>query len=687
MAVVAEARKARIHWLAWGQEAFERARSEDKLIILDSGATWCHWCHVMDHVTYDDEDVARLINERFIPVRIDRDRLSEVDAYYQRTPAIVDSRAGGWPLTVIITPEGYTLMKATFLPPRASDEFAVDVGLLDLLGRLDDYWRANRQQIEQAGRQLQEEQARSDKILLGKAAKPAESIIDDVLSELKLHFDYSHGGFGTAPKFFNTAALDLLLRCSWMGDATAMEMLDKTLQSTSRGGVYDHVGGGFHRYSVDERWLVPHFEKMGYDNAAMLALYANSSSLTGNQAYARVARETFAWIRQTLLEPNHRGFYASQDADVGPNDDGDYFTWTIQEARQALGSDADLAIYYFGLDLGGDMHGRPGRNVLHASKTIAQAARLLGKDQHELAQQIDRIKAALLAARNARPAPAVDKTIFADINGMMIDAVLTLHERLGIDEARQIALDVADALLDDLRDAKGIFAHYSDAGQLEGIGQLSDQAWMLRALVHAFCVAGTQRYLDATIILADYINDHLTAEDGSPISAPQVQFDTPVEIMPMRPWEDMPTRSSSAIAAEGLLDVGRLTGMGGYGEAARRAISSFAGSVRKEWAVVLGGYCLAVDHLLYGPRLLATVGNLNDVIPAALAEAARRAYIPASIIIAIDPADAQQRLLAEALGLSPEQANLTHVCHARTCLAPARSINELRRRIEELANI
>ena len=290
-------------------------------------------------------------------------------------------------------------------------------------------------------------------------------------------------------------------------------MLAHTLEALHRGGIYDQLGGGFHRYSVDERWHVPHFEKMAYDNAALLALCAGACALTGEAEYARVARETIAWVDRHLRDGDDpaAGFYASQDADVGLDDDGDYFTWTVEEVRAVLGDRAELAGAYYGIDPVGDVHGRAGRNVLHLPKTVEQLAKLLGRDAAELAKELAGIGAELLSARRKRPAPRVDKTVFADLNGMMIDAYLTAFERLGDEPCRRTALAALDGLLATGRDERGVFAHFRHGGELRGVGLLADQAWMGRALVHAFAVTGKADYLRAAVKVADYVLAELIA--------------------------------------------------------------------------------------------------------------------------------------------------------------------------------
>ncbi len=686
--------RATIGWLDWSDEAFDRAASEEKLILLDIGAAWCHWCHVMDRVTYEDPEVIALINGRFIPVRVDRDRLPDVDARMQRGAALINpmGSAGGWPLTVLLTPERDMLMKATFLPPRSSSRFAVPVGLIELLDAVDSYWRANRQQIKESAHQLRRQVGRQYDQLYSRAGELSAEKLDELFDGLKSAFDFAHGGFGGAPKFFSVGVLEFLLNRAYAGNEQAREMLIQTLTGMSRGGVHDQLAGGFHRYSVDQRWHVPHFEKMAYDNAALLGIYAGAYALTGDEDFARVAREALAWIDRVLADPQHRGFYASQDADVGLNDDGDYLTWTIEEVREVLGDrprggkldPVELILTYYGLDEVGDVHGRDGRNVLHVTKTAEQLAKLFQRSASEIAEDIRSAKAKLLTARLRRTAPNVDKTIFADLNGMMIDAHLTAYEQLGEVAARDVALKSLDHLLKSLRDQRGVFAHYRNGRGLHRVGLLSDQAWMALALVHAYELTVKPSYLEAAETLADFIGQHLTSERGDFLSAPTPGETQLAGTWPMRSWQDSPGRSAASVAAQVLIDLGYLTGNEKYAAAATKALLSFAGGVDRQAAMFLGGYAVAADHLLNGPRTILVVGPTSQAATKGLLNLARRTYIPGGLVIGIDPSRPRDAKLLDRLGYVADQRPVAIVCRSKTCLIPAYTIDELRERLREL---
>jgi uncharacterized protein YyaL (SSP411 family) len=667
-----------IEWLDWSDEAFDGARQDDKLLLVDSGATWCHWCHVMDHQTYEDPEVVALINDRFVPVRIDRDRMPDIDARLQRTPALVSPQgsAGGWPLTVLLTPQRQMLFKATFLPPRSDPRYGPAVGMVDLLPRIDDYWRAHRDEVDAAGEHMAQSLASEYQKLYQRPEELSERPVREIVSGLHQAYDDRHGGFGGAPKFFNAAGLELLLANAWDGNERSREMVTGTLERIARGGVHDQLAGGFHRYAVDAEWHVPHFEKMAYDNAALLALFANAASLTGRADFARVAESALGWIAHTLTDEGG-GFYASQDADVGADDDGDYFTWTVAEVRAALGELADRAIALYDITAEGDMSDRPGRNVLHLPRRPNELAGELGLATETVAQELEQARWKLLEERRRRPRPAVDRTLFADLNGMMIDAHLTVWERLSIDAARDTAESALERMLSTCRDGRGVFGHWADQHGLHRPGMLADQAWMLRAILHAFAVAPSSRLMSAARAVADYVLSDMLAEDGAPLALPRDQsHDQPG----MRNWEDAPVRSAASVTAEALADLGRLTDDERYSNAARRALASFAGAVGSDWATFLGGYALAARKVLAGPTFVTIIGESEAAT--ALEAAARRPYVPGAWVLAagadVDeldllPPDAERPAAPAAL-----------VCRGTSCLPPAHTATDVGRRLDEL---
>jgi len=677
---------AGVAWRPWGPEAFEAARAAGKLLLVDSGATWCHWCHVMDRVTYDDPAVARYVNERFVAVRVDRDRLPEVDAHLQRSSPAIRSGGSGWPLTVVMTPDGQVLYKATFLPPRADGRYGAAVGLLDVLAQVEAVWRARADELAGVGRRLEEELSRQERTVW-RSGDLWPELVDEVAAGIAAAYDERHGGFAEAPKFYHVAALELLAVRAWRGDERARRMAVHTLEQMARGGVCDQLGGGFHRYSTDERWHVPHFEKMAGDNAALLALYADAGALTGREDFTRVARRTAAWADDVLRGARGEGFASSQDADVGGDDDGDYFTWTIDEARAVLGDLAKPVIEYYALDAVGDVPGRRGRNVLHVPRPPQQVAALLDMPQADLERAVAAGSRRLLEARRRRAAPAVDQTVFADRNGMLIGAFLIAWRRTGDDALRDSALRNLEFVLGTLRQAGGAFAHYRRGdGTPAGVGLLADQAWMLRALLAAHAAAGAEKYLAAAEQTAGFIREHLTDADGALRSAPAAEAAGPDAPAARRDWADGPEPNAAAVAAAALLDLSFAANEPDWAEAGRRALATAAGSVSRDAALFLGGYAVAVERALNGPRAIVVVGAGGEPATRELAREARRTYVPGAMAFVLDPDLEAHRPTLERLGHAGERGPAAFVCRGRSCLAPAGNAEELARRIQELAS-
>src|ERR1700733_11754920 len=341
------ARHQPVRWHAWGEAAFARAQAEDKPILLDIGAVWCHWCHVMDRESYEDAEIAALINELFVAVKVDRDERPDVDARYQAAVSAISGQ-GGWPLTAFLTPDGRPYFGGTYIP---RDDRYGRPGMERVLLAMAQVWRERRDEaLETAGSVMAA--IEHNESFSGRNGTLSLELVDKIAGSILAQFDPRNGGFGSQPKFPHPAALDLLLEVAMnRGNVGAREALTTTLEKMARGGVYDQLAGGFHRYSVDEHWGVPHFEKMIYDNTELLRNYVH-----GNQTYVRedfleTAREIVAWLDGTMTDRGHGGFYASQDADVGLDDDGDYFTWTREEARAVLTED-ELAVAGLYFDIG-----------------------------------------------------------------------------------------------------------------------------------------------------------------------------------------------------------------------------------------------------------------------------------------------------------------------------------------------
>src|SRR5918995_156294 len=394
-----------IHWYPWGDEAFAAAQEADKPVLLDIGAVWCHWCHVMDGESYENPDLADFLNQNFVCIKVDRDERPDVDARYQRAVQTL-TQQGGWPLTAFLTPKGEVFFGGTYFPP---DDRYGRPGFRSVLAGVLEAYRARPDQVQAQAQAIS--RIIAENLDEGAPGELSPSLLDDSVAGMARGFDQRNGGFGSQPKFPHPAALTFLLH-RWHDQPSEQvrTIIDRTLQRMARGGMYDQLGGGFHRYSVDARWIVPHFEKMSYDNSELLRTYLDAFALFGNEEYAAAARGIVAWVREVLADVEG-GYGASQDADVGLEDDGDYFTWTREEAAAVLTEEElEVAAAYYDIGTAGEMHHNPGKNVLFVASTVADIARLRGRSESDIAAVLETARAKLLEARAARPAPFVDRT-------------------------------------------------------------------------------------------------------------------------------------------------------------------------------------------------------------------------------------------------------------------------------------
>ncbi len=536
-----------IDWHPWGAEAFELARRTKRPILLDIGASWCHWCHVMDEGTYSDPEVARLLRTHFVAVKVDRDEHPEVDRRYQRQVGAMTGE-GGWPLTGFLTADGEVFLGGTYFPPT---DGVGRPGFRRVLKEVARLWSEEPERIRETAQQIQDALGRM-RARRGPAGAPISEFVLAVRGEVASAYDPVHGGFGIAPKFPHPTAVSFLLWDGYAnGTAASSERARETLLRMADGGLYDQIGGGFHRYSVDEGWHIPHFEKMGVDNAALLFAYAEGVQRFGEPRFLEVVRGTTAWVRGTLEDPEG-GFAASQDADNAPGDDGDYFTWTRTDLKATLsGDDLRFATRLFGIGTDGRMHHDPERNVLFRLLPPAQAAEGLALEGGVPAA-VDRVIARLAAARAARPTPAVDRALYADINGRFIAAF-----------ARSAALGGDPAVLADARRAADRFlgaayrpregvAHRLGPEGPTGFGLLEDQVAFASGLIELAGATADPRYIGPAIDIFETVDREFRGEDGLLRDLAPRLYDGPAVpglAEPSYPLEDNPHLAANAGAA------------------------------------------------------------------------------------------------------------------------------------------
>ncbi len=630
-----------VDWYPWSAEAFERARREDKPILLDIGGAWCHWCHVIDHESYEDPQTAEIINRHFVAIKVDRDERPDVDARYQ--PAVqAISGQGGWPLTAFLTAAGRVFFGGTYFPP--TDAYGRPSFQRVLLSAAQ-FYRDNREEAERVASDLQRQLGAA---LAGSAPGDVDpSLVDRAVDDVLRAFDQSNGGFGRAPKFPHTGTIDLLIRRAFRTrEEGQVNAITRTLEKMGRGGVYDQLGGGFHRYAVDAHWIVPHFEKMLYDNAGLLRNFVHGYQLTGVAFFRDVALGTYDYLRTMLWDEARGGFYASQDADVGPHDDGDYYTWTIDEVRAALSDDDEyrVAILHYNVGERGEMQHDPRRNVLFVEKDPDVIAVLTGLPEERVRAVLAAARQRLLAARAARSTPFIDRTIYAGWNGMAIAAYFDVFTGLQIEEARTFALRALNRILHDgYRPGEGVRHMITSEGAAHP-GLLEDQVQIGQACLDAFEVTADPRYLEDARDLADYLLREFEDPDGGFVDIARSRQSDPSLATPNKPVQDAPTPGANAVAALMLLRLARLLDARPYRDAAERTVRAFAGGLAR-FGLYASTFFLAVEDITREPAQVVIVtpaqreaAQAGDGLAARLHATALQTFRPGKIV-ALYPLD------------------------------------------------
>jgi uncharacterized protein len=655
-----------VEWHEWGANAFARAAGEDKPILLDIGAVWCHWCHVMDRESYEDPQLAAVINQNFIAVKVDRDERPDVDTRYQAAVAAISGQ-NGWPLTAVLTPDGKPFFGGTYFP---RDDRYGRPGFERVLRSMVEAWKTRRDEVlESAGSVV--EAIEYNENFAGRGGSLSLGIVDQMVSSALEKFDRHHGGFGSQPKFAHPSAIDLLLDVAVRTEnASAREAATVTLEKMAQGGVYDQLGGGFHRYSVDEAWVVPHFEKMLYDNAELLKNYVHAFQSFVDPESAHVARDIIRWMDSSLTDRDRGGFYASQDADIDLEDDGDYFTWTRAEAAAVLSpEEMEIAAPYYDIGDLGDMHHNPAKNVLHVKRPLAAGAEAL------LASA--RVK--LLAAREKRPTPFIDTTVYTNWNALAVSAYLEAAQVLRLPEVKSFALLTLDRLLREGLHAERGLAHvisYTGGAEAKWVaGMLDDYAFLTHACVDGWLATGEEKYYQAALDLARrMIADFYDPTGGAFFDATARGAELLGVLSARRkPLQDSPTPAGNPAAAAALLRLYALNGSADLREKAEDTLEAFAGVVT-HFGLYAGTYGLALERLLLPPVQVVVIGE--DDAANELEAAATVGYAVNKSVIRLTRSQVGGPLppvLAETLPLLPDLHaghSVAVVCKGTSCLPP-----------------
>lgn len=665
-AYLASAAHQPVYWYAWGDAAFAAAKAGAKPILLDIGAVWCHWCHVMDGESYEDPALAAYLNEHFVCVKVDRDERPDVDARYQRAVQALTGQ-GGWPLTAFLTETGDVFYGGTYFPP---DGKFGRPGFKSVLERVRDIFTHQRDKVDATAVELRGHVATM--LTEGKPGALTPDLLDKGGEQMARIFDWRYGGFGTAPKFPHPSAIEFLITRWWDTRAPWMrEIAERTLSGMARGGMYDQVGGGFHRYSVDERWVVPHFEKMSYDNAELLKAYLHGYAAFGTPLLRETAEGIVSWNLEVMCDQARGGFAASQDADVGLEDDGDYFTWTPEEARSALDKEEwDLAHRRWDIYPDGEMHHNPQKNVLWVARSVEALAEELKAEGSRVRDLMESARAKLKTARDTRKTPFVDRSVYVSWNAMMCDAFLEAGAILERPDCTDFALKTLTLLWESGFVPGNGMVHrvptHDAPRTTHGPWLLDDQVQTAAAFLTAFEHSADGRWLDharelVDMTLAFYWDD---AEGGFFDAREQSGgfLDTR-----SKPVQDAPTSSANATAALVMLRLAAITEEPKYRERAEKLLGAFAGRAG-ELGIHGSTYLRALDWLIHGECKVVVA---DATTTPGLAVTALSAYRPRKVVSPVSKSPVP--------GTQPPVAL---VCAGTACAAPVTTADALRETLE-----
>ena len=652
-----------VDWYPWGEEALARARDEGRPIFLSVGYAACHWCHVMERESFEDAGVAAFLNQHFVAIKVDREERPDIDAVYM-TAVQALTGSGGWPLTVFLTPGLEPFYGGTYFPP---DRRWGRPSFLELLHAVAQAWAERRDDVVRQAAQLASH-------LAALSNHPGSGHLDPdrasrtALSHLSATHDPRHGGFGGSPKFPTPSRLFFLLRHAGGGDAGARAILTTTLDGMAAGGMVDWVGGGFHRYSVDEAWLIPHFEKMLYDNALLARAYGEAALRLGEPRWVEIARKTADYLVREMQGPEG-GFFSSTDAD-SEGQEGLYFTWTAAEVRAALPvEEADAVVQLCALD--GPANFEHGRSALRPHLTPAELAGALGCSVDEAAARVARGRQALYEARRGRVPPITDDKRLAGWNGMAVWALAWLGAATEEPRYVEAARRCGELVVGELLRPDGSLVRSWRAGARAGAETLEDVAWVAAGLVELFQADGEPRWLEAALRLVDARLPRYRGADGALFDAPDDG-----ERLPMRPRDAMDgaTASSPAVLAGALLRLAALTGRSDLAEAARQAVAAESGLLERA-PEACTSLLVAAGELAGPPRELVVVGEPGWPSTRGLLRAARRAPCPPTVIAPAPavpvPAAAVARVpLFAGREHADEGRALAYLCEGGACRLP-----------------
>lgn len=659
-----------VDWYPWGAEALQRAQAEDMPILLSVGYSACHWCHVMEHESFEDEETARLMNQWFVCIKVDREERPDVDDIYMQAVQALTGH-GGWPMTVFLTPDGRPFYGGTYYPkePRMGMP-----SFRQVLSGVFDAYANRRDEVERAASSLTDALDRSLLNIGGSADSLNVALLDAAAASLAQNLDRAHGGFGGAPKFPQPMNLEYLLRSyQRTGQRTFLDAVTFTLERMAQGGIYDQIGGGFARYSVDAMWLVPHFEKMLYDNAQLSRVYLHAWQATKTPFFRHIAEEIYDYVLREMTAPEG-GFFSATDAD-SEGEEGKFFVWSQDEIEALLGDDAPVAIAYWGVTGAGNFEGA---NILHVPEDDEAVAERLGIAVDELQAIIARSKDTLYATRTHRVPPGLDDKILTSWNGMMLASLAEAARVLDRDDYRVAAVRCGQFLLDALLVDGDRLLRTHKAGQSKLNGYLEDYANLIDALLELYQTTFDEKWFVTARRLAERVLAHFRADDGG-------FFDTSDDhealIVRPRNVQDNATPSGGAMTAKQLIRLYAYTADDRYESAARASLRLLSEAMR-QYPQAFGEALNAVDMLAGGMAEVAVVGAPADAATRALLAVTTETYRP-NLIVALTPQDANDDMTIPLLNLRTQRGGqpTVYVCRNFACQMPVTTPDAMREQL------
>ena len=668
-----------VDWYPWCNEAFEKARTGNKPIFLSIGYSTCHWCHVMAHESFEDADVAGLLNDVFVCIKVDREERPDIDKVYMSACQMMTG-SGGWPLTIVMTPDKQPFFAATYIPKESRSD---RIGLMDLIPKIQEVWNERRDDIVKSADQIVA--SLQQKGPETRCEIVSEDILDAAYNELAALYDEKNGGFGRAPKFPMPHQILFLLRYwKWSSEKRALEMAIQTLRAMRCGGMYDHVGFGFHRYSTDEKWLVPHFEKMLYDQAMLAMAYTEAYQATGDDIFKRTACEIFNYVMRDMRSPMG-GFYAAEDADT-EGEEGKYYLWTRDEIEQLMGPpDGELVIKVFQVEKDGNFvdplaGGKTGHNILHMEKPASEIASFLGISEKALCQRLVAARMKLFTAREERTRPHKDDKILTDWNGLMI-AALAKGAWVFADTAYlKAAQNAVDFILKNMRELDGRLFHRHRRGDSAIAANLDDYAFLIWGLIECYEASFDASFLKSALKLQEDLMKHFwDTENGGYYFTPD---DGENLILRQKEIYDGAIPSGNSVAMLNMVRLSRITGNPDL-EAQAAAMNAQFGGIIRSTPSNHGQFMIAMGLLTQPAHEIVIAGVPKGEDTGEMLNALRRHYIPNAVILLRPPDEESPDIVSIApftKDFKPLDNRATaYVCSNFTCHSPTTDVGEMLR--------